>query len=219
MRRLLTAFALSAAAAVGTAQAATVYTSLAAWQAALTGGAQVQDFSAYPAGTSLSGVDVLPGVTLSSNLGDVRVFDSASDSIAMAFGARATGNAYYDIDYSQGYLAAAFDIVGYESIDGTPTTAVDQGLLTFFFGDGSSESLLLPGGSGAPIFIGIVSGVAITSIRWAEAHEASGGNEETGLDNLRVAMPTAVDNQLPLPGTLPLALLALGALPVVCRRR
>lgn len=218
MRRLLTAFALSAAAA-GTAQAATVYTSLAAWQAALTGGAQVQDFSAYPAGTNLSGVDVLPGVSLSSNLGNVQAFHSASEQIAMAFGARTNGDAYYDIHYSQGYLAAAFDIIGYESIDGNPNTAVDQGLLTFFFGDGSTESLWLPGGSGAPIFIGIVSGVAITSIRWAEAHEASGGNEETGLDNLRVAMPTAVDNELPLPGTLPLALLALGALPVVRRRR
>ena len=57
----------------------------------------------------------------------------------------------------------------------------------------------------------------ITSFRWTEAHEASQGNEETSLDNLRVAM--RAPNELPLPGTLPLAMLALAGMPLVRRRR
>ena len=81
--RMLIALALCAAA---TSQAATVtvYTTLAAWQAAVSGSVQTQDFSGYAAGANLNGVAVLPGVTLSSNLGPVEVF--GADKIAVAFG-------------------------------------------------------------------------------------------------------------------------------------
>lgn len=216
MRRTLFALALLAA---GAAQAATVsvYTTLATWQAAVASPVQTQDFTSYPLGTDLTGVAVLPGVTLSSNLGPVEVF--SADTEAVAFGpARQVGNAYYEAQYALPFRAVALDITAFESIPGDGTTAVDNGLLTFLFSDGSSYDLAVAGGSGANIFVGIVADLAVTSLRWNEAHEASGGNEETGLDNLRVAL-RGNGNTVPLPGTLPLVALALGLLPLARRRR
>lgn len=217
MRRALITLALSA---LGTAHAAnvSVYTSLAAWQAAVSGPVQTQDFSGFADGASLDGVQVLPGVTLSSNAGAMQVFIGASQQRAVSFGTAAHGIQYYEGQYAQPYLAAALDIMGFESDPAHPfSTAIDEGLLTFLFGDGSSQSMSIAGNpTGAPIFIGVVSDTALVSFHWAEAHEGSGGNEETSLDNLRVAMAA---NQLPLPGTLPLALLALVAVPMARRRR
>jgi hypothetical protein len=40
--------------------------------------------------------------------------------------------------------------------------------------------------TGSNIFFGVVSDTSITKIRWEEALEANGGNEETGLDNFYV---------------------------------
>lgn len=214
MRRTLIALALSA---LGVAQAATVsvYTSLADWEAAISGSAQLQDFGSFASGDDLTGVTVLPGVTLDSNLGAVRVFGAANVAFASGPG-RAAGNAYYGASYALPFLAAALDIVAFEAIAGEPTTAVDSGLLSFQFGDGSSHNLAIAGGDGSPIFVGIVSDTVISSLRWTEAHEAGGVNEETGLDNLRVAM--RAPNPLPLPGSLPLAMLALGLLTFARRR-
>jgi hypothetical protein len=208
MRRTLIAFALSA---LGAAHAATVsfYSSLATWQGAVSGSVQTQDFSGDAVGTDLTGVAVLPGVTLTSNLGPVQVF--GADHTAMAFGPRNLGNAYYEAQYALPFLATALDIVAFESIPGNGSTGVDQGVL-------SSQDLAISGGDGSPIFIGVVSDTVITSLRWTEPHEASGGNEETSLDNLRVAM-RAPGNELPLPGSLPLALLALLPLSFTRRRR
>lgn len=211
MRRALLALALST---LGAAQAASVsvYNSLAAWQGAISGAAQTQDFSGYSSGTNLTGVAVLPGVTLTSNLGPVQAFAQT----ATAFGARNLGNAYFEGHYALPFLAAALDITAFESSPGVPSTAVDQGLLSFLFSDGTTQDLAISGGSGAPIFVGVISTSAIAAFRWTEAHEGNGGNEETGLDNLRVAMRST--NQLPLPGSLPLAMLALltsGVLPLV----
>lgn len=212
MHRILIALALSAA---SLAQAATVsvYASLASWQAAISGAAQTQDFSGYASGTDLTGVAVLPGVTLTSNLGPVQTFAQT----ATAFGPRNLGNAYFEGHYALPFLAAALDITAFESTPGVPSTAIDQGLLSFLFSDGTTQDIAISGGSGANIFVGIISSSAIASFRWTEAHEGNGGNEETGLDNLRVAMRTTA-NPLPLPGSLPLALLALGLTPLVRRR-
>jgi hypothetical protein len=217
MRRTLIAFALLGLSALGTAHAATVsvYNSLAAWQAAVSGSVQTQDFAGYASGTDLTGVAVLPGVTLTSNLGPMEVF--GANHTAMAFGPRNLGNAYYQAQYALPFLATALDIVAFESIPGDGSTGVDQGLLSFMFSDGTSQDLAISGGDGSAIFVGVVSDVAITSFRWTEPHEASGGNEETSLDNLRVAMRAPTD--LPLPGSLPLVLLALGAVPLARRRR
>lgn len=220
MRRIPAAFALALTlATAGLAQAATVtvFNNLAAWEAAISGSAQLQDFSSYANGDDLTGVAVLPGVTLSSNIGPLEVF--GAQKTASAFGpARQAGNAYFEGQYALPFLAAALDIASFESIPGNGTTAVDQGLLSFLFSDGSTQDILLSGGDGSPIFVGVVSNSAITSFRWTEAHEASGGNEESALDNLRVAMRSD-GNTVPLPGTLSLAVLALAALPLARRRR
>jgi len=220
MRRTVIALALFAA---GMAQAATVsvYTSLAAWEAAITGSAQLQDFDSFANGADLTGVPVLPGLTLSSNIGGpVHVFGAAKT--ASAFGAaRQAGNAYFEGQYALPFLAAALDITSFESEPGNDSTAIDQGTLTFWFDDGSTQDILLSGSAGSPVpnvFAGVISDHAITAFRWTEAHEGNGGNEETGLDNLRVAMRAT--NELPLPGSLPLAMLALAAaLPLARRRR
>ena len=220
MRRALAAFAALALSALGTAHAATVsvYASLADWQAAVSGPILTQDFSGYATGTDLSGVPLLPGVTLSSNIGPIEAF-SATDRRASAFGPeRGLGGGYFEGHYTLPYLAAALDIVSFEAIPGDGSTAVDDGVLSFLFSDGTTHSMNIAGTpTGAAIFVGIVSDVSITSFRWLEAHEASGGNEETGLDNLRVAASAV--RELPLPGSLPLALIALGALPLVRTRR
>lgn len=216
MRRTLLTLSLLAA---GTAQAAavSVYASLAGWQADVASPTQLQDFTGYANGTNLTGVSVLPGVTLSSNMGPVTVF--GADSEAFAVGpARQAGNAYYEVQYALPYRAIALDIAAFESLPGDSTTAIDAGLLSFFFSDGSSQDIAVSGGSGANIFIGLISDVSITGFRWYEAHEANGWNEETSLDNLRVGL-RGNGNTVPLPGTLPLAALALGVLPLVRRRR
>lgn len=204
MRNLLIGLVLASAGAVQAASV-TLYTDLASWQAAVGGAVQTQDFSGYATGTDLTGTDVLPGVTLSSNLGPVRVFGAAQT--AFASGARNVGDAYYESAQALPFRAMALDITSFESIPGDGSTAVDSGLLSFLFSDGGDHSLSIAGGDGSPIFIGIISDSAITSFRWTEAHEASGGNEESGLDNLRVALRG--DNTVPLPGTLALVLLAL----------
>lgn len=221
MRRALIALALSAA---GLAQAATVsvYTSLVAWEAALTSAAQLQTFDSFADGTDLIGVAVLPGLTLSSNLtGPVEVFGINKVAFAVGGTARADGNAYYEGQFALPFLAAALDITSFESEPGNDSTAVDQGTLTFWFDDGSTQDILLSGQAGSPVppvFAGVISDRAITAFRWTEAHEGSGGNEETSLDNLRVAM-RAPDNRVPLPSSLPLALAALAAVPLARRRR
>ncbi|WP_343625019.1 hypothetical protein [Roseateles puraquae] len=218
MRRTLTALALLTAAA---AQAATVsvFTNLADWQAAVTGAIQTQDFSGYATGTSLFGETLLPGMTLTANTQRLEVF--GPDLEAFALGGRGGGNVYYEGQYTLPYRAVALDIASFESIPGNGSTAVDTGQLVFTFSDGSTELLEIAGNAtGANIFIGVVADFAITSFRWNEAHEAGGGNEETTLDNLRVALRGEGNgNTVPLPGTLPLVALALGALPLARRRR
>lgn len=217
MRPILTALALSAAAMAAQAATVSVYGNLASWEAAISGSAQVQDFGSFNNGDPLAGVAVLPGLTLSSNMSNLRVF--SADNVAFASGgtARQDGNAYYEGSYALPFLAAAMDVTAFESDPANPSTAVDQGLMRFWFSDGTTQDILLSGTlDGSPVFVGVVSDRAITSFRWSEAHEAGQVNEETSLDNLRVAM--RAPNELPLPGSLPLALLALGVLPLVRRR-
>ncbi len=220
LHHVLIALAMSTTAQ---ARAATVsvYTDLASWEAALSSPAQLQDFSGYADGTDLTGVAVLPGLTLSSNIGGpVHVF--GANKTASSFGPqRQVGDAYFEGQYALPYLAAALDITSFESEPGNDSTAIDQGLLRFWFSDGSTQDIPLSGSALSPtpaIFIGVISDHAITAFRWTEAHEGNGGNEETALDNLRVAMRTTA-TPLPLPGSLPLALLALAAVPLARRQR
>lgn len=211
--------ALAALLAATATQAATVsvYTDLASWQAAVAGAVQTQDFSGFAAGSNLTGVTLLPGLTLSTNAPPLQVF--GVDREAFALGNRGQGNLYYEGQYALPYRAVALDIGSFEAIPGDGSTAVDTGELAFWFSDGSSQTLAIAGNAtGANLFIGVISDFAVTRLRWSEAHEASGGNEETTLDNLRVGL-RGDRNTVPLPGTLPLAALALAVLPLARRRR
>ncbi len=212
---LLTAGLLAA----GAAQAAnvTLYGTLAAWQAAA-GPSTAQDFSALANGTSLMGSEVLPGVTASTNLGTLEVFGAGKTmaGFGSGSGSRVAGNAFYELTFGLGYSAAAFDITAFESSlppYNIPASAVDAGMVELLFADGDTASFAIDAGDGSAIFFGFSADSAVTRIRWIEAHEGSGLNEETALDNLRVG-PRA--NPVPEPSSL---LLAGGALALLARRR
>lgn len=214
--------ALAALAALATltlaaaAQAADVqsFDTLAAWQGAAGGAVTTQDFQGYDSGAWLGGVSFLPGVSATSSLAELRVFDSASfGKILFAIGDRDSGAAQYDVAFSQPYRSVALDIVALEADPADPTTAAGPGLLTVWFADASTRSFEIAGNpSGAPIFFGLVANQAITGLRWTEPLQGVGGSEETALDNVRVAA-------VPEPASAVLGLLGLGVLALRLRRR
>lgn len=196
--------ALCVPAAPARAAALIVFPDLASFSASVPGPLSLQDFSGFASGANLSGVEILPGVSVTTNLGTLTQFGQAM----FAQGARATGTTRYDIALGQPYNALAFDIGGFEAAPGVPSTAQGPGLLTVFFADATSTVLSIAGNpGGTPVFIGLEADTAITAVRWAEALEANGGNEETTLDNFRVGR--AVVNRVPEPASLALLLPAL----------
>jgi hypothetical protein len=162
----------------------TFYTDFASFSAAAGGPLVSQDFSGYAFGTDLRNVEFLPGVSVDSNMPTVEAFIG---TLFGGGGGRASGNAYYDINLALPHQAVSFEIDAFDAIAGNPSTAQDAGLLTVFFADATSSPLAINGNAtGSAIFFGVVSDTPISRIRWAEAHEGSGGNEETSLDNFSV---------------------------------
>jgi hypothetical protein len=204
--------------ALGVAQTAyaipsfTTFTALPSFEAALGAAATfTQDFEGFASGTSLFGVDILPGVTASTNGTTLQVFDSASIGKVM-FGAPRTGSEFfYDVLLGSPYNAIGFDIQAFDP-------RAQPGRLDVFFADATSMSFDIgPGASETtPVFFGIIAGSAIASIRWNEPPEPLSGGccEETALDNFVVA------NVVPEPSTVLMMGLGLaGALNVGRRRR
>lgn len=211
--------ALVAAAALTLAAGAhaadhTSYSSLAAWEAAAGSGVQLQTFGGYDSGAWMAGVEFLPGVSATSSLSELRVFDSFSlGKILFAVGDRDSGAASYDVTFTQPYRAVALDIVALEADPSDPTTAAGPGLLTVWFADATSTQFQVEGNlTGAPIFFGIVSNQSVTGMRWTEPLQGVGGSEETAFDNFRVAA-------VPEPATSAMGLLGLGVLALRLRRR
>lgn len=164
----------------------TVYNTLAAFNAAVGGPLLVQDFSSFAVGDNLSGVPVLPSVTVTTNMTTLQAFNAGNRRM-FGQGGRAAGNAEYDIAFGAPYKAFAFDIVAFEADPANPSTAGGPGQLTVSFADLTSQVFAISGNlTGAAIFNGLVSDTAITKVVWAEALEQNGGNEETTLDNFRV---------------------------------
>lgn len=196
-----------------------LYVNQAAWQAAA-GAETLQDFSSYSIGDSVLNTNVLPGVNATTNLGTLEIFNAAKGIAAFGTGAssRANGDAYYQFDLGNAYRAFALDVAAFES--GLPpynllASGIDAGKVEILFADNFLISYDLFGNDGTQnIFFGVVSDTPITRVRWLEAHEQSGANEETRLDNLRVALPTA---RVPEPSSL--ALIAGGLLGWAARRR
>jgi hypothetical protein len=165
----------------------TFYSDLATFSAAAGGPLLSQDFSSYANGTNLRNVEFLPGVSVDSNMPAVQAFVAGGTTLFGGGGGREGGNAYYDVNLTAPHRAVAFEIVSFEAIAGNLSTAQDAGLMTVFFTDATSAPLAINGNpTGTAIFFGVVSDTPISKIRWAEAHEGSGGNEETGLDNFSV---------------------------------
>ncbi len=210
---LATASAL-AFASTGSAQATTtLYGTLASFQAGLSGAPTVtQDFNSYAAGTNLLGVNVLPGVTMSTNLSALSVFNSASlGNVAFAT-TRNQPEASYDINVGGAYKAFGFEINAYNPATPGP------GFLSFFFANGDETYTLIPvlppATESTPLFFGVISDSAIVKIRWSEGPEVDFTCcEETVIDNLIAAQP------VPEPAESLMLMLGLGTVSWFARRR
>jgi hypothetical protein len=197
------------------AAAVTLYGTQASFIAALGGAStQTQDFEGFAVGTNLAGVQLLPGVTMSTNLANIGVFNSASlGNVAFAT-SRTLPEAEYDINFSTAYNAFGFEINAYD-----PATT-GPGFLSFFFADGDTTFTLIPVlppvTESTALFFGVISDRDITRIRWSEGPELTFSCcEETVIDNLIAPRRASV----PEPGTHLLVFAGFGAASWLIRRR
>ncbi len=203
---------------VGSAQAATV--SLFGTRADfLTGIGAVptltQSFEGYAVGTNLVGVDVLPGISISTNLDSLNVFNSTGIGKVAFATSRTQPEAIYNINFSGNTKAFGFDIAAYNPATPGP------GFLSFFFADGDTTYTFIPvlptnPTEADPLFFGVVSSSALTRITWSEGPEIGGIAccEETGLDNF-----ITVTTPVPEPSSYAMMAVGLGFLGWFMRRR
>ncbi len=213
----LTAASLLAIAATSGAQAAnvTLFGDRAAYLTALGAAPLVtQDFESFADGSNLLGVDILPGMTASTNLSNLNVFKGSGDQEMFAT-SRDLPEAEYQLNMNAPYTSMGFDIDAFNP--GTP----GPGFLDFYFADGDTTYQGIPvlplnATESDPLFQGIISDTAITKIVWREGPEIGGINccEETALDNF-VAVQA-----VPEPSAIFMVLGGLGlvGLPAVRRR-
>ena len=207
--------AAAALAAMDSAQAvtATLFGTRAEFLTALAGAPTVtQDFESYAVGTSLAGVQLLPGVTMSTNLASLNVFSSAGIGKAAFATTRNQPETFYDINVGGAYKAFGFEINGYD-----PATT-GPGFLSFFFADGdityTQIPVLPPATETTALFFGVIADKAVTKIRWSEGPELNFSCcEETVIDNLIAAQP------VPEPSTGLLLAGGMGAAGWLIRRR
>ena len=170
-------------ASLGSAQAANVtfYGSAALLAAAIGGPTATQTFEGFAAGANLLGVQVLPGVTLSSNLTGISVVDVAGIGKAANLSVRDKPESWFDINIAGGNKAFGFEVNGLAPNTGTA-------FIDFFFADGDTTFTRIPvlpqATENTPQFFGIVSDKAITKIRWEEGALANNSCcEATVMDN------------------------------------
>ena len=212
---LAVAATLAASMASAHATTATLYGTRAEFIAALAGAPTLtQSFEGFAAGTSLVGVQVLPQVTVSTNLASLEVMDGGAISKIAFASSRNQPEAQYNIQLGGDYRAFGFDIVGFDPATPGP------GFLSFFFADGDLTYTLIPvlptnATETTPLFFGVISNTRLVGIRWSEGPELGGIAccEETGLDNLIAAAP------VPEPNSGLLMAGALGAAGWALRRR
>jgi hypothetical protein len=187
----------------------TVYADYTAFSAAAGSPILMQDFQSYANGTDLRNVEILPGVSVTSNASNVVVWPDKS-LFAYDGSTREAGNLYYEIDLSQPYTAVGFDIGAWNP------EAPGPGHMDVFFADASSASVLMYQNGpteDTPVFFGITSGTPISKILWNEGPEIGGrGNEETTLDNIAVSV-------VPAPGAMLLGGIGAGLVGWLRRRR
>lgn len=188
--RLAALATLMAAAGGASAATVTLYGDRTDFLSAL-GGAPTatQDFEGYADGTDLSGVALLPGVTATTNLDHIQVFQGSGDK-EMFITDRNQPEAVYELNLGAGYRAFGFDIEAFNPATPGP------GFLNVYFADGDTTYTGIPilpvnATEQDPIFFGVISDSAITRITWSEGPEIGGIQccEETALDNLVAANP------------------------------
>ena len=211
-RTLLSASLLSlVAASTSGAQTVTFYESRDVFLAALAGAAvQTQDFSGIPAGTSLTGVAVVPGLVAQSSFPRLEVFLSGGDRAMFGIGRELSGGSYYEFVNVGGYTALGFDIQSWD-----PRTSGASLLLTFASGATITRPLTATNATeGDPVFVGMITSVPFATLRLFEPAEVGGGiNEEVAIDDL-VAATT-----VPEPSTVALVASGLVVMGLRARRR
>jgi hypothetical protein len=212
--------ALALSGGIGNALAAvvTLFGDRATFVAALGGASTVQqDFEGYAVGTSLLGVDVLPQVTMTTNLANLNVANSATlGNVAFATTRRDKPEAEYNFNFAGAYKTFGFDINAFD-----PNTS-GPGFLSFFFDDGDTTYTFIPVLPGATedtaLFFGVISDRLITKISWSEGPEIDFSCcEETVIDNL-IALGDPII-PVPTPATNMMFLGGLAAAAWVSRRR
>lgn len=156
----------------------------------------IQDFNSYNSGQDLSGVQLLPGVTVTSNMTTIEAWSKSYSPYGldlfawdMSHRTDSATRTYYDINLSLAYNAAGFNI------DAWDPNANGPGIIEVFFSDGTNASIPLSKNGVTeedPVFFGIIANTPITKIRWNEPPEVLGvqGWEETALDDFYVAVVT-----------------------------
>jgi hypothetical protein len=195
--------------------AVTLYGTRAEFLAGLGGAPTVeQNFESFAAGTSLLGVEVLPSVTMSTNLSGLGVFNSVILGKVAFAGSRNQPEAEYNFNFGAGYKSFGFEINAYD-----PATT-GPGFLSFYFADGDLTYTLIPvlppATESTAIFFGVISDVAITKITWSEGPEITFSCcEETVIDNLIAGSISPV----PEPGVVTMMLFGVACVAEISRRR
>lgn len=154
-----------------------------------------QDFEGYADGTNMAGVQFMTGVTATTNLSSIEIFQGSGDKELFIFNRAGQTEAYYDVLLSNPYKAMGFDVDAFNPATPGP------GLLDIFFSDGDSRLGIAIFPTNAtennPLFLGVISDTTITRMRWSEGPELGGlCCEETALDNFvapaAVPVPAAV---------------------------
>jgi PEP-CTERM motif len=201
-------FGLGSAHAVTLTLYASQATFLAGLGAATT---QSQDFEGFAAGANLAGVQVLPGITIPTNLANINVASVAGIGKVAAIGNRTLPEAEFNINVNGATKSFGFEVNGFDPATPGP------GFLSFFFADGDMTYTLIPilppATATTPMFFGVIADQAITQIRWSEGPTAAFSCcEDVVLDNLIAALP------VPEPGTGLMMFAGMGLLGLWARR-